>query len=51
MSQAPREFVGLRSKIDSILLPHNKAKFTAKGVSRKYYILKHLQYTDYLLQT
>ena len=34
--QAPHEFVGLRSKIYSIRLPNNKAKFAAKGISRKY---------------
>ena len=50
--QAPHEFVGLRSKMYSIRLPNNKAKFTAKGVSRKY-ILKHLQHDNFLqtLQT
>ena len=50
--QAPHEFVGLRSKMYSIRLPNNKAKLTAKGVSRKY-ILKHLEHDDYLqmLQT
>ena len=40
-SQAPHEFVGLRSNMYSIRLPNNKAKFTAKRVSCKY-ILKHL---------
>ena len=50
--QAPLEFIGLRSKMYSIWLSNNKAKFTAKGVSRKY-ILKYLQHDDYLqtLQT
>ena len=31
----------------SILLPHGKLKFTAKGVSRRY-VLKHLHHKDYL---
>ena len=46
-SLAPQEFVGLRAKIYSILLPNGKPKFTAKGVSRRY-ILKHLLHKDYL---
>ena len=33
--QAPYEFVGVRSKMYSIRIPNNKAKFTAKEVSRK----------------
>ena len=45
--QAPHELVGLRSEMYSIRLLNNKAKFTAKGVSRKY-ILTHLQHDDYL---
>ena len=44
--QAPQEFVCLQAKVHLMLLPHNKAKFTAKGVSLKY-ILTHLQYVDY----
>ena len=32
----PQEFVGLRAKMYSILLPNGKPKFTAKGVSRRY---------------
>ena len=46
-SLAPQEFVGLRAKMYSILLPNGKPKFTAKGVSRRY-ILKHLHHRDYL---
>ena len=46
-SLAPQEFVGLRAKMYSILLPNGKPKFTAKGVSRRY-ILKHLHHKDYL---
>ena len=46
-SLAPQEFVGLRDKIYSILLPNDKPKFTAKGVSHQY-ILKHLYHKDYL---
>ena len=45
--KASYEFLGRRSQMFSILLPHNKDKFTAKGVSCKY-ILKHLQHADYL---
>ena len=45
-SLAPQEFVGLRAKIYSFLLPNGKLKFTAKGVSRRY-ILKHLHQKDY----
>ena len=40
-SLAVQEFVGLRSKMYSILLPGGKVKFTAKGVSRRH-VLKHL---------
>ena len=46
-SLAPQEFVGLRAKMYSILIPNGKPKFTAKGVSRRY-ILKHLHHIDYL---
>ena len=46
-SLAPHEFVGLRTKMYSILLPNGKPKFTAKGVSGRY-ILKHLHHKDYL---
>ena len=46
-SLAPQEFVGLRAKMYSILLPNGKPKFTAKGVSHRY-ILKHLHHKDYL---
>ena len=46
-SLAQQEFVGLRAKMYSILLPNGKPKFTAKGVSR-WYILKHLHHKDYL---
>ena len=45
-SLAPQEFVRLRAKMYSILLPNDKPKFTAKGVSRRY-ILKHLHHKDY----
>ena len=46
-SLAVQEFVGLRSKMYSILLPCGKAKFTAKGVSRRH-VLKHLKHEHYL---
>ena len=46
-SLAAQEFLGLRAKMYSILLPNGKPKFTAKGVSRRY-ILKHLHHKDYL---
>ena len=46
-SLAPREFVGLSAKMYIILLPNDKPKFTAKGISRRY-ILKHLHHKDYL---
>ena len=46
-SLSPQEFVGLRAKMYSILLPNGKPKFTAKGVSHRY-ILKHLHHKDYL---
>ena len=44
-SLAVQEFVELRSKMYSILLPGGKAKFTAKRVSRRH-ILKHLKHED-----
>ena len=46
-SLAPQEFVGLRAKMYSILLPNGKPKFISKGVSRRY-ILIHLHHKDYL---
>ena len=46
-SLAPQEFVGLRAKTYSILLPNGKSNFTAKGASRRY-ILKHRHHKDYL---
>ena len=46
-SLAPQEFVRLRVKMYSILLPNGKRKFTAKGVSRRY-ILKNLHHKNYL---
>ena len=46
-SLAPQEFVGLRAKMYSILLPNGKPKFTANDVSRRN-ILKHLHPKDYL---
>ena len=46
-SLAPQEFVALRAKMYSILLPNGKPKFTAKVVSRRY-IVKHPHHKDYL---
>ena len=46
-SLAPPEFVGLRAKMYSILLPNDKPKFTAKGVSLRY-ILKHIHHKEYI---
>ena len=39
-----QEFVGLQSKMYSILLPGAKAKFTAKGS----HVFKHLKHEVYL---
>ena len=47
VSLAVQEFVGLRSKMYSILLPGCKSKFTAKGVSQRH-VLKHLKHEYYL---
>ena len=46
----PVEFVGLRSKMYSLLLPNNKEKSTAKGISRRHAQkhIKHIQYRDCL---
>ena len=48
----PIEFVGLRSKMYSLLLPDNKEKMTAKGIpinhTRKH--ITHSQYKDCLLK-
>ena len=46
-SLAPQEFVELRAKMYSILLPNYKPKFTTRGVSRRY-ILKNIHHKDYL---
>ena len=46
-SLAFQEIVGHRSKMYSILLPSGKAKFTAKGVSRRH-VVKHLNHEEYL---
>ena len=47
----PVEFVGLRAKMCSLLLPNNKEKSTAKGISRSHAQkhVKHSQYRDCLL--
>ena len=42
----PLEFVGLRSKMYSLLLPDNKEKQTAKGVKRSY-VPKHILHAHY----
>ena len=47
LSLASQEFVGLRAKMYSVILPNGKPKFIAKGFSRQY-ILKHLHHKDYL---
>ncbi len=46
----PVEFVGLRSKMYSILLPHGQEKKTAKGVKKSFVKnhLRHHQYRDTL---
>ena len=48
----PVEFVGLRAKMYSILLPDNKEKSTAKGVKRSHAqkYVKHDQYKKCLEQ-
>ena len=38
-SLTPQEFVGLRAKMYSIILPNGKPKFTAKGVSQRYILI------------
>jgi len=43
---APLEFVGLRSKMYSLLLPGNKEKKTAKGI-KKSYVTKKIRHEDY----
>jgi len=43
---APLEFVGLRSKMYSILLPGNKEKKTAKGI-KKSFVTKKIRHEDY----
>jgi len=47
----PVEFVGLRSKMYSLLLPNNKEKSTAKGISRSHAQknIRHSQYRDCLM--
>jgi hypothetical protein len=42
----PLEFVGLRSKMYSLLLPGNKEKKTAKGI-KKSYVSKRIRHDDY----
>ena len=42
----PVEFVGLRSKMYSLLLPNHKEKSTAKGISRSH-AQKHIKHTQY----
>jgi len=42
----PLEFVGLRSKMYSLLLPNNKEKKTAKGVKRSY-VSKNIRHEHY----
>src|SRR6187399_2680348 len=46
----PVEFVGLRAKMYSLLLPDKKEKSTAKGISRSHAQkhIKHAQYRDCL---
>jgi len=48
----PVEFVGLRAKIYSLLLPGDKEKSTAKGVKRSHAqkYVKHVQYKDCLFK-
>ena len=47
----PIEFVGLRAKMYSLLLPDNKEKSTAKGIKRSHAQkhIRHSQYRDCLL--
>ena len=51
-SLQPHEFIGLRSKMYSLMLPNGRIKITTKGVSRSH-LLKNLKHKDYLdtLQT
>ena len=42
----PIEFVGLRSKMYSLLLPHGKEKSTAKGIPKQY-AKKHISHSLY----
>src|SRR5688572_29954288 len=44
--QPPLEFVGLRSKMYSLLLPEDYEKKTAKGV-KKSYVSKYIRHCDY----
>ena len=44
--QPPLEFVGLRSKMYSLLLPKDYEKKTAKGV-KKSYVSKYIRHSDY----
>lgn len=44
---APLQFVGLRAKMYSLLMPHDKEKTTAKGIKTSY-IKKHLRHETYL---
>jgi len=43
---APSEFVGLRSKMYSLLMPDGKEKSTAKGI-KKSFAAKHLKHAEY----
>src|SRR5579863_5129721 len=43
---APIEFVGLRAKMYSLLLPNEREKSTAKGI-KKSYALKHVRHCAY----
>jgi RNase P subunit RPR2 len=49
-SAPPLEFVGLRSKMYSLLLPNSKEKKTCKGVKRSYVskVIRHKMYRDCL---
>ena len=46
-SEAPMEFVGLRSKMYSLLVSKDHSKHTAKGVKRRY-VEKHVRHDMYL---
>ena len=46
-SISPLQFVGLRSKMYSLLLPDDKVKLTAKGI-KKQYVKKYITHSQYL---